>query len=173
MCTEGGLGYLNATNAWTCLWFDPLDPSDSTEDIDRCDDFSFGCGDGFDVNRDGNIDVTERYSNSEEYSFGTPENWITERDGLWCSGTIPGMSENSCQESIVRPTEDDGLLVPTLHAQILITTHGLIYWQPDLSFLAMEFQMDGKHTTDLTPGMLVMQYWILIRMVGIWIGTVM
>ena len=33
MCTEGGLGYLNATNAWTCLWFDPLDPSDSTEDI--------------------------------------------------------------------------------------------------------------------------------------------
>ena len=89
MCTEGGLGYLNATNAWTCLWFDPLDPSDSTEDIDRCEDFSFGCGDGFDVNRDGHIDVTERYSNSEEYSFGTPENWLTERDGLWCSGTIP------------------------------------------------------------------------------------
>ena len=110
MCTEGGLGYLNATNAWTCLWFDPLDPSDSTEDIDRCEDFSFGCGDGFDVNRDGHIDVTERYSNSEEYSFGTPENWITERDGLWCSGTIPGMSENACQESIVRPTGDDGWL---------------------------------------------------------------
>ena len=110
MCTEGGLGYLNATNAWTCLWFDPLDPSDNVEVIDRCDDFSFGCGDGFDVNRDGDIDVTERYSNSEEYSFGIPQNWITERDGLWCAGTIPGMSENACQDSIVRPTGDDGWL---------------------------------------------------------------
>ena len=110
MCTEGGLGYLNATNAWTCLWFDPLDPSDKIEDIDRCDDFSFGCGDGFDVNRDGDIDITERYSNSEEYSFGMPENWVTERDGLWCSGTIPGMSAGSCQDREVRPTEDDGWL---------------------------------------------------------------
>ena len=80
MCTEGGLGYLNATNAWTCLWFDPLDPSDRVEDIDRCDDFSFGCGDGFDVNRDGDIDITERYSNAEEYSFGIPDYWINWRE---------------------------------------------------------------------------------------------
>ena len=41
MCTEGGLGYLNTTNAWTCLWFDPLDSSDMWEDIDRCADFTF------------------------------------------------------------------------------------------------------------------------------------
>ena len=110
MCTEGGLGYLNATNAWTCLWFDPLDPSDRVEDIDRCDDFSFGCGDGFDVNRDGDIDITERYSNAEEYSFGIPDYWITERDGLWCSGTIQGLSELSCQDIFERPTGDSGWL---------------------------------------------------------------
>ncbi len=61
---------------------------------------------------------------------------------------------------------------PILHAQILITTHGPIYWQLDLSFLVMEFQMDGKHTTDLTLGTPVMRYWILITMVGMQIGTV-
>ena len=62
--------------------------------------------------------------------------------------------------------------VPILHAQILITTPGLIYWQLDLSFQVMEFQMDGKHTTDLTLGTLVTQYWTLIAMAGMRIGTV-
>ena len=122
MCTEGGLGYLNATNAWTCLWFDPLDPSDRVEDIDRCDDFSFGCGDGFDVNRDGDIDITERYSNAEEYSFGIPDYWITERDGLWCSGTIQGLSELSCQDIFERPTGDSGWLGTDPTDRILTTT---------------------------------------------------
>ncbi|MBR84639.1 MAG: hypothetical protein CMA85_01675 [Euryarchaeota archaeon] len=110
MCTEGGLGYQNATNAWQCLWFDPLDPSDSAEDIDSCEDFTFGCGDGFDVNRDGFIDFGERYTNSEEYLFGTPDDWITERDGLWCAGEIPGLTKDSCQDTVSRPTGNDGWL---------------------------------------------------------------
>ena len=110
MCTEGGLGYQNATNSWQCLWFDPLDPSDSIEDIDKCEDFSFGCGDGFDVNRDGYIDVGERYTNSEEYLYGTPEDWLTERDGLWCAGEIPGLTDDSCQTEIARATNDRGWL---------------------------------------------------------------
>ena len=110
MCTEGGLGYQNATNAWQCLWFDPLDPSDLSEDIDRCEDFTFGCGDGFDVNRDGFIDLGERYTNSEEYLFGTPEDWITERDGLWCAGQIPGLTPDSCQQTVDRATGDNGWL---------------------------------------------------------------
>ena len=110
MCTEGGLGYQNATNAWQCLWFDPLDPSDSLEDIDKCVDFSFGCGDGFDVNRDGYIDIGERYTNSEEYLYGTPEDWLTERDGLWCAGEIPGLTDDSCQTEASRATGDNGWL---------------------------------------------------------------
>ena len=110
MCTEGGLGYQNATNSWQCLWFDPLDPSDSIEDIDKCEDFSFGCGDGFDVNRDGYIDIGERYTNSEEYMYGTPDDWLTERDGLWCAGEIPGLTDDSCQTEIARATGDRGWL---------------------------------------------------------------
>ena len=110
MCTEGGLGYQNATNAWQCLWFDPLDPSDSIEDIDKCDDYSFGCGDGFDVDRDGYIDIGERYTNSEEYLYGTPDDWLTERDGLWCAGKIPGLTDDSCQTEVARATGDNGWL---------------------------------------------------------------
>jgi hypothetical protein len=109
MCTEGGLGYLNTTSAWTCLWFDPLDPSDMWEDIDRCADFTFGCGDGFDVDRNGVIDTTEIYSNSEEYIFGAPDDWITERDGLWCSGEINLLTIGSCQTTIERETGDGWL----------------------------------------------------------------
>ena len=109
MCTEGGLGYLNTTNAWTCLWFDPLDPSDMWEDIDRCADFTFGCGDGFDVDRNGIIDDTEKYTNSEEYLFGTPDDWVTERDGLWCFGEINLLNAESCQKSIERQTGDGWL----------------------------------------------------------------
>ena len=76
MCTEGGLGYLNTTNAWTYLWFDPLDPSDMWEDIDRCIDFTFGCGDGFDIDENGIIDDT-RNTLIRRYLFGTPEDWVT------------------------------------------------------------------------------------------------
>lgn len=109
MCTEGGLGYLNTTNAWTCLWFDPLDPSDMWEDIDRCVDFTFGCGDGFDVDRNGIIDDTEKYTNSEEYLFGTPEDWVTERDRLWCYGEINLLTIGSCQDTVERQTGDGWL----------------------------------------------------------------
>ncbi len=112
MCTSGGVGSLNPlTNAWDCLYFDPLDNRDFTEDFDRCEkDFSWGCGDGFDFNKDGIIDNGEKFTNTEEYLFGTPQNWVTERDGLWCYGEIPGLSKSSCQSEYERPTMDDGWL---------------------------------------------------------------
>ncbi len=113
MCTEGGAGYQNpATSEWTCLYFDPLDDSDAIEDADLCIEQAseWGCGDGFDVNRDGEIDLDERYTNSEEYWFGAPSNWLTERDGLWCSGKMPNLHPNACQDDIQRPTLDDGWL---------------------------------------------------------------
>ena len=113
MCTEGGAGYQNpATSEWTCLYFDPLDDSDAIEDADLCIEQAseWGCGDGFDVNRDGEIDLDERYTNSEEYWFGTPSDWLTERDGLWCSGMIPNLHPDACQDEIQRPTGDDGWL---------------------------------------------------------------
>ena len=41
-------------------------------DFDRCEaDFSWGCGDGFDFNSDGEIDLGEMFTNVEEYFFGT------------------------------------------------------------------------------------------------------
>ena len=113
MCTEGGAGYQNpATSEWTCLYFDPLDDSDTFEDADLCVEQAseWGCGDGFDVNRDGEIDLDERYTNSEEYWFGTPSDWLTERDGLWCAGIMPNLHPDACQDEIVRPTGDDGWL---------------------------------------------------------------
>ncbi len=113
MCTEGGAGYQNpATSEWTCLYFDPLDDSDTFEDADLCVEQAseWGCGDGFDVNRDGEIDLDERYTNSEEYWFGTPSYWLTERDGLWCAGIMPNLHPDACQDEIERPTGDDGWL---------------------------------------------------------------
>ena len=113
MCTEGGAGYQNqATSEWVCLYFDPLDDSDAIEDADLCIEQAseWGCGDGFDVNRDGEIDLDERYTNSEEYWFGSPSDWLTERDGLWCSGKMPNLHPDACQNEVVRPTGDDGWL---------------------------------------------------------------
>ena len=113
MCTEGGTGYINqATSEWKCLFFDPLDPSDEIEDADLCikQPNEWGCGDGFDVNRDGEIDINERYTNSEEYWFGAPEDWVTERDGLWCFGEMPNLHKDACQVGVERPTGDDGWL---------------------------------------------------------------
>ena len=112
MCTSGGVGSLNPlTNTWDCLYFDPLDGRDLIEDFDRCDkDFSWGCGDGFDFNKDGIIDAGEKFTNTEEYLFGAPNDWITERDGLWCYGQIQGLSSSSCQTTYERPTLDDGWL---------------------------------------------------------------
>ena len=115
MCTSGGLyekdpnDPLNPNNFWECRYFDPLDPSDSLADFDRCEaDFSWGCGDGFDFDGNGVIDVGEMFTNSEEYQLGIPEDWITERDGLWCWGEIEGLSENACQTTHERPTGESG-----------------------------------------------------------------
>ena len=115
MCTLGGLykkdpnDPLNPNNFWECRYFDPLDPSDVNIDFDRCEaDFSWGCGDGFDFNSDGEIDVGEMFTNVEEYFFGTPDDWVTERDGLWCWGQIEGLTKDSCQDQIERPTEEFG-----------------------------------------------------------------
>ena len=113
MCTEGGAGYQNpSTSEWTCLYFDPLDNSDAIEDADLCIEQAseWGCGDGFDVNRDGEIDLDERYTNSEEYWFGTPSDWLTERDGLWCAGIMPKLHPDACQDEVQRPTGDIGWL---------------------------------------------------------------
>ena len=113
MCTEGGAGFQDQiTSSWTCNYFDPLNDNDLTDDSDLCirQASQWGCGDGFDVNRDGEIDIGERYTNSEEYWFGAPDGWITERDGLWCAGEIPNLHEEACQKEIERPTGDDGWL---------------------------------------------------------------
>ena len=49
--------------------------------------------------------LLERYSNAI-FSFEILDYWITERDGLWCSGTIQGLEELSCQDIFERPTGD-------------------------------------------------------------------
>ena len=115
MCTLGGLykkdpnDPLNPNNFWECRYFDPLDSSDINIDFDRCEaDFSWGCGDGFDFNSDGEIDLGEMFTNVEESSLGTPDDWITERDGLWCWGSIEGLTEDSCQTQFERPTGESG-----------------------------------------------------------------
>ncbi len=117
MCTTGGMYSNNPIDPfsqkkfWECQYFDPLDPRDSMEDFDRCVlDFSWGCGDGFDFNSDGTIDLGERFTNTEEYLFGSPEDWITERDGLWCSGEISGLTPNSCQTEFSLETGESGWL---------------------------------------------------------------
>ena len=55
MCTDGGAGYIDqASTAWVCLHFDPLDPRDAIEDPDQCLGLlEWGCGDGYDFDRDG------------------------------------------------------------------------------------------------------------------------
>ena len=115
MCTVGGLyannpnNPLNSKKIWECQYFDPLDPSDLISDFDRCEaDFSWGCGDGFDFNSDGVIDIGERFTNTEEYLFGSPQDWVTERDGLWCHGQIHSLSEDACQTQYSRPTSIPG-----------------------------------------------------------------
>ncbi len=59
---------------WSCPLFDPLNGSDGAEDYDE---------DGFDIDRDGTIELNEYYNNSAEYNYGIPIEWITEIDGLW------------------------------------------------------------------------------------------
>ena len=79
MCHRTG-GFDIFTLRYVCPSFDPLNASDLTDDPDE---------DGFDVNRDGVLSVTERFTSPEEYSQGTPFNHTTELDGLWCSASLP------------------------------------------------------------------------------------
>ena len=109
MCVNEGLGHLNETYAWECDLFDPLEASDGISDIDRCPDFSLGCGDGFDVDRDGVIATHERFTNAEEYAYGAPINWTTEIHGLRCSGMIEDLTD-SCTDLEFRATGEAGWL---------------------------------------------------------------
>ena len=105
-------GYQNSSHVWNCMAFDPLNSSDGLIDSDRCRDLTFGCGDGFDVDRDGLIEPHEYYTNAEEYMYGAPENWVTEFDGLRCSGgpdDIPPLV-NPCRTDETRPTGEPGWL---------------------------------------------------------------
>ena len=70
---KGSNDPLNPNNFWECRYLDPLDSSDINIDFDRCEaDFSWGCGDGFDFNSDGEIDLGEMFTNVEEYWLGLP-----------------------------------------------------------------------------------------------------
>ena len=79
MCERVG-GYNIFTQKYECQSFDPLNSSDLYDDPDE---------DGFDVNRDGVLSTTERFSSPEEYIQGAPLNHTTELDGMWCSATLP------------------------------------------------------------------------------------
>ena len=103
------IGFLNESNVWNCRAFDPLNSSDGQLDSDLCPDRQLGCGDGFDVDRDGTIEPHEFYTNAEEYLYGAPENWVTEFDGLRCSGEINHLV-NPCLTDETRATNDDGWL---------------------------------------------------------------
>ena len=105
-------GYRNESHQWTCLAFDPLNASDGAEDSDRCPDLTLGCGDGFDVDRDGVVEPHEYYTNAEEYHWGAAENWTTEFDGLRCTGELLYILSAACQDdpALQRPTGDAGWL---------------------------------------------------------------
>ena len=79
MCEQYG-GYNPWTMQFECPRFNPLDPADEELDPDN---------DGFDINRDGIISVSERFTSPEEYSYGSPSNHTTEIDGLWCKSSLP------------------------------------------------------------------------------------
>ncbi len=82
MCARiGGFDFSNLR--FDCFRFDPLNASDLYEDPDE---------DGFDVDGDGVLSLSEMFTSSEEYRFGAPANYTTELDGLWCSATLPGGS---------------------------------------------------------------------------------
>ena len=79
MCHRTG-GFDPVAIRYNCPSFDPLNASDKTLDTDN---------DGFDVNRDGVMSESERYTAPEEYAHGMPSNYTTELDGLWCYATLP------------------------------------------------------------------------------------
>ena len=79
MCHRLG-GFDPVDLRYSCPSFDPLNGSDVTLDSDS---------DGFDVNRDGILSDSERYTAPEEYAYGMPSNFTAELDGLWCYATEP------------------------------------------------------------------------------------
>ncbi|MGB1099182.1 MAG: hypothetical protein ACPG34_07905, partial [Poseidonia sp.] len=79
MCHRMG-GFDEVSLRYTCPSFDPLNGSDLTLDGDN---------DGFDVDRDGILSDSERFTAPEEYAHGTPSNFTAELDGLWCHATLP------------------------------------------------------------------------------------
>ncbi len=98
-------GSINESHAWECNAFDPLNSYDGHNDSDRCIDGSLGCGDGFDVDRDGIVEVHEWYTNAEEYNYGAWDNWTTEFHGLRCIDLMP-----ACTDLDTRPTGYPGWL---------------------------------------------------------------
>jgi len=86
MCDRIG-GYNVIQMRYNCLRFDPLNASDLTDDPDQ---------DGFDINRDGDLSISERFTSSEEYIYGANSSFVTELDGLWCQASLPdGAIRNS------------------------------------------------------------------------------
>ena len=98
-------GAKNESMAWECDGFDPLNSHDGQNDSDRCWDGELGCGDGFDVDRDGIIEVHEWYTNAEEYNYNAPDNWTTEIHGLRCLELM-----DACSDNVTRPTGSPGWL---------------------------------------------------------------
>ena len=98
-------GEMNESHAWECDGFDPLNSHDGHNDSDRCWNGDYGCGDGFDVDRDGIIEVHEWYTNAEEYNYDAPDNWTTEIHGLRCLELM-----DACAENVTRPTDQPGWL---------------------------------------------------------------
>ena len=82
MCEKLG-GFDNEQMRYECEFFDPLNASDMDLDPDE---------DGFDVNRDGFLSLSELLTSPEEYSYGAPSNWTNELDGLRCYAPAPESS---------------------------------------------------------------------------------
>ena len=82
MCEKMG-GFDNDEKRYVCEMFDPLNASDADLDPDE---------DGFDVNRDGFMSISELLTSPEEYIFGASSNWTNELDGLRCHAPNPESS---------------------------------------------------------------------------------
>ena len=82
MCERLG-GYDAEAQRFVCDTFDPLNSSDADNDPDE---------DGFDVDRNGFLTVSEMLTSPEEYAYGAPSNWTNELDGLRCHAPNPEFS---------------------------------------------------------------------------------
>ena len=82
MCERLG-GFNEEQKRFECDMFDPLNASDADMDPDQ---------DGFDVNRDGFLTISESFTSPEEYAFGAPDYWTNELDGLRCYSPDPEAS---------------------------------------------------------------------------------